>query len=141
MTQETYRELLLTQLDRSAELRARFVEDAAFGERRVLLRAWQEARSRARTHRDLLESRRFHAAEFFLTDLYGPRDLSRHIEEVRRIVPVMNERPPGFRLGDGRARHGAQRLVRELYEEAARCKPADAMQKLDAEHAREEADG
>jgi hypothetical protein len=25
--------------------------------------------------------------------------------------------------------------------EAARCKPADAMQKLDAEHAREEAEG
>ena len=29
----------------------------------------------------------------------------------------------------------------KLYEEAARCKPADAMQKLDAEHAREEAEG
>ena len=54
-----------------------------------MLRAWQAARL-ARTHRDLLESRRFHAAaEFFLTDIYGPRDLSRHIEEVRRIVPMM----------------------------------------------------
>ena len=53
------------------------------------MRAWQAARL-ARTHRDLLESRRFHdAAKFFLTDLYGPRDMSRHIEEVRRIVPVM----------------------------------------------------
>ena len=89
MTQETFRELLLTELDRSAELRARVVEDAAFSERRARLRAWQGARL-ARTHRDLLESRRFHdAAEFFLTDLYGPRDLSRRIEEVRRIVPVM----------------------------------------------------
>ncbi len=29
----------------------------------------------------------------------------------------------------------------KLYEEAARCTPADAMQKLDAEHAREEAEG
>ena len=29
----------------------------------------------------------------------------------------------------------------KLYKEAARCKPADAMQKLDAEQAREEADG
>ena len=29
----------------------------------------------------------------------------------------------------------------KLYKEAGRCKPADAMQKLDAEHAREEADG
>ncbi len=89
MTQEIFRQLLLTELDRSAELRARVVEDAGFSERRVLLRAWQAARL-ARTHRDLLESRRFHdAAEFFLIDLYGPRDLSRHIEEVRRIVPLM----------------------------------------------------
>ena len=36
----------------------------------ALLRAWQTARL-ARSHRDLLESRRFHAAaDFFLTDLY-----------------------------------------------------------------------
>src|SRR5208337_4628610 len=94
MTQETFRELLLTELDRSAELRARIVEDAGFGERRALLRDWQAARL-ARTHRDLLESRRFHdATEFFLTDLYGPRDLSRHIEEVRRILPVMTSMLP-----------------------------------------------
>jgi len=89
MPQDTFRELLLAELDRSAELRARIVEDAGFGERRALLRDGQAARL-ARTHRDLLESRRFHdAAEFFLTDLYGPRDLSRHIEELRRILPVM----------------------------------------------------
>ena len=89
MTQETFRELLLNQLDRSAELRARMIEDADFSERRRLLRAWQAARL-ARTHQDLLESRRFHdAAQFFLNDLYGPSDLSRHIEDVRRIVPVM----------------------------------------------------
>jgi hypothetical protein len=38
----------------------------------------------------LLESRRFNdAAKLFLDDLYGPSDLSRHIEDVRRIVPVM----------------------------------------------------
>ena len=84
MTHEFFRQLLLTELDRSAELRARVVEDAGFGERRAKLRAWQAARL-ARTYRDVLESQRFHdAAEFFLTDLYGPRDLSRHIEDVRR---------------------------------------------------------
>src|SRR5208337_5619928 len=44
MTQETFRELLLAGLDRSAELRARVVEDAAFSERRTRLRAWQAAR-------------------------------------------------------------------------------------------------
>lgn len=86
---ESYRELLLNELDRSAGLRARIVEDASFSERRKLLRQWQAARL-ARTHRDLLESRRFHdAALFFLTDLYGPGDISRHVEDVRRIVPIM----------------------------------------------------
>ncbi len=89
MTKETFRDLLLTELDRSERLRARTVEDASFGERRLSLRAWQAERL-ARTHRDLLDSRRFKAAaQFFLTDLYGPEDLSRHIEDVRRIVPVM----------------------------------------------------
>ena len=73
MSTETFRDLLLTALDRSAELRARVVEDAAFSERRARLRAWQAARL-ARTHRDLLESGRFHdAAEFFLISWEFPR--------------------------------------------------------------------
>src|SRR5208282_4433780 len=89
MTKDTYRDLLLTELDRSEALRARTREDPEFNGKRVLLRVWQAGRL-ARTHRDLLESRRFHdAAQFFLNDLYEPRDLSRHIEEVRRIVPAM----------------------------------------------------
>jgi hypothetical protein len=89
MSEELYRDQLLRELDRSAILRARTVEDAGFRERRVALRAWQGSRL-ARTHQDFLESPRFHdAAQFFLTDLYGPRDLSQHIEDVRRIVPVM----------------------------------------------------
>ena len=42
---------------------------------------------------------RFHdAAEFFLVDLYGPRDLSRHIENVRRILPVMTNVLPEYGL-------------------------------------------
>jgi hypothetical protein len=70
-------------------LRARTAEDSAFSEKRGWLRAWQAGRL-ARTHRDLLESRRFRAAaKFFLTDLYGPEDIGRHVEDARRIVPVM----------------------------------------------------
>ena len=89
MTKDTYRDLLLTELDRSQALRARTAEDAAFSEKRGRLRAWQAARL-ARTHQDLLDSRRFHAAaKFFLDDIYGPSDLSEHIEDVRRIVPLM----------------------------------------------------
>ncbi len=91
MSKEAFHDLLLDELDRSASLRARFPDDQSFSERRAFLRIWQAARL-ARTHQDLLESPRFHgAAEFFLVDLYGPKDLSRHIEEVRRIVPVMTK--------------------------------------------------
>ena len=46
----------------------------------------------------MLESRRFHdAAQFFLTDLYGPKDLSRHVE-VRRLVPMMTSVLPNSGL-------------------------------------------
>src|SRR5271166_1565696 len=98
MSKETIHDLLLAELDRSAALRARFAENANFSERRALLRSWQAARL-ARTHHDLLESRRFHdGAEFFLTDLYGPKDLSRHVEDVRRLVPVMTRVLPDWGL-------------------------------------------
>jgi hypothetical protein len=94
MSNELYRDQLLKQLDRSALLRLRTLEDAGFCQRRRALRAWQASRL-ARTHRDLLENPRFHdAAQFFLTDLYGPKDLSRHIEDVRRVVPVMTRLLP-----------------------------------------------
>jgi hypothetical protein len=89
MTKDTYRDLLLAELDRSEALRARAEENSAFSEKRGLLRVWQAQRL-ARTHQDLLESRRFHAAaKFFLDDIYGPADLSKHVEDVRRIVPLM----------------------------------------------------
>src|SRR5271169_1207209 len=55
MSEEPYRDELLRELDRSALLRARTLEDDGFSERRAALRAWQASRL-ARTHRDLLES-------------------------------------------------------------------------------------
>ena len=91
MSKETIHDLLLAELDRSAVLRAQFAEDPSLSERRAFLRSWQAERL-ARTHQDLLASPRFHdAAEYFLVDLYGPKDLSRHIEDVRRILPVMTK--------------------------------------------------
>jgi len=89
MTKHAFRDLLLSELDRFEALRARAGEDAAFSRKRDALRLWQGGRL-ARTHRDLLESRRFHApAKFFLTDLYGPTDLSRHFDDIRRLAPLM----------------------------------------------------
>lgn len=53
------------------------------------LKAWQAARL-ARSYADLLASPRYRpAAEFFLSDLYGPKDLSARDEELARVVPVM----------------------------------------------------
>ena len=56
---------------------------------RMQLRAWQSARF-ARTYPDLLASERYRpAAEFFLSDLYGPKDFSRRDEELERILPML----------------------------------------------------
>lgn len=89
MSKDVFRDLLLTELDRSAALRARSALDTAFSGKRDHLRGWQAGRL-SRTHRDLLESRRFHAAaKFFLTDLYGPTDIGQHVEDVRRLTPLM----------------------------------------------------
>lgn len=89
MGEHPYQDLLLAELDRSEALHARLADDPPFRARRAELREWQAGRL-ARTHRDLLESKRFRAAaQFFLIDLYGPQDLGRHIAEIRRIVPLM----------------------------------------------------
>jgi len=66
----------------------------------------------------------------------------RHFALARRLLPdsaiARIEEANGLVMLFGKARLAE---AEKLYEEAARCAPADAMQKLDAEHAREEADG
>ena len=77
------------QLDIAAQVRARLAADPKGQAAREALRIWQADRL-ARTHADLLENPRFaNTASFFLNDIYGPKDLSRHEEEVRRILPLM----------------------------------------------------
>lgn len=81
-------------LDEARDLRLAAVHDGLHGSRRLRLRAWQAARL-AKTHADLLASPRFGiAAEFFLTDLYGPKDFSERDAEVERILPVMTSMLP-----------------------------------------------
>ncbi len=88
---------LINELDRAASARA-VVGDPTTGPRRKSFRAWQAARL-ARTHADLLESTRFGAAaRFFLSDLYGPQDISVQTEQVRRIVPLMSRTLPASAL-------------------------------------------
>ncbi len=77
------------QLDAAASARDLLADDAHAAAKREALRVWQAARL-ARTHDDLLQSPRYkNTASFFLTDIYGPKDLSRHEQAVRRIMPLM----------------------------------------------------
>ncbi len=78
-----------TQLGIAAQVRARLAADPKGQAAREALRVWQADRL-ARTHADLLQNPRYAGtAQFFLSDIYGPKDLSRHEDEVRRILPLM----------------------------------------------------
>ncbi len=70
------------------ELRAARAADPAAADY-PLLKEWQAGRL-ACTYDDLLASARYKpAAEFFLSDLYGPKDFRSRDEELARVVPVM----------------------------------------------------
>jgi hypothetical protein len=80
---------IVAQLDAAAGARAELAAEPHALAQRDALRTWQAGRL-AGTHADLLESPRFaKTASFFLSDIYGPKDLSRHEEAVRRILPLM----------------------------------------------------
>jgi hypothetical protein len=56
---------------------------------RMRLRGWQAARFE-HTYGDLMASDRYRpAAEYFLSDLYGPKDFSERDAELERILPVL----------------------------------------------------
>lgn len=70
------------------ELRASRDSDASAADF-MILKKWQAARL-ARTYADLLADERYKsAAEFFLSDLYGPKDFRTRDEELARVVPIM----------------------------------------------------
>jgi hypothetical protein len=72
--------------------------EAEVAARRERLRAWQAERL-ARTHADLLTSPHYGAAaSFFLSDIYGAGDVSRHEDDVRRLLPVMTRVLPSSAL-------------------------------------------
>lgn len=82
-------ERLTRQLDLAGRLRETAKADPELEAARQRLRAWQAVRL-ARTHADLLASPSMGpAATFFLTDLYGAKDLSRLDADVRRVVPTI----------------------------------------------------
>jgi len=53
------------------------------------LKEWQAGRLMG-TYTDILADPRYHAAaEFFLTDLYGPKDFSTRDAQLARVLPIM----------------------------------------------------
>ena len=69
-------------------------------------------------------------------------DAVKHFAIARKLLPELAiariEEANGLVILFGKSRLAE---AERLYEEAARCPPADAMQKLDAEHAKQEAEG
>ncbi len=86
---ETPAELLRANLVSVKSLRSASVLGRRQAALRTRLRAWQAARFE-RTYADLMASERYRpAAEFFLSDLYGPQDFSERDEELERFLPAL----------------------------------------------------
>jgi hypothetical protein len=82
---------LTTQLNRAAHLRSLARAEPGTADRRQSLRTWQADRL-ARTHVDLLASKRFgSAAAFFLTDIYSAKDVGGRDQALDRVVPLMSK--------------------------------------------------
>jgi hypothetical protein len=81
-------------LARRSALEAVSSATASVSARLRALRAWQAGRL-ARTYADLRGNPRYtEAVEFFLNDLYGPRDFSRRDQELSRaVVPLRRALP------------------------------------------------
>lgn len=86
------------QLTQVTTLRDAVRADPVAAQDRLLLRAWQAERL-ASTYPDLLASARYRpAAQFFLSDLYGPKDFAERDAEAARIVPTMTRMLPASAL-------------------------------------------
>jgi hypothetical protein len=86
---EAFAALLHSNLVGVRNLRSASVLSGKQAALRMRLRAWQAARF-LRTYADLMASDRYRpAAEFFLSDLYGPKDFSERDQELERFLPVI----------------------------------------------------
>lgn len=95
---QTSADALRQHLRTAKTLRQTANADAAAASDRLCLRVWQAGRL-ARTYADLLHSEPYgKAAQFFLSDLYGPKDFSSRDEEVERILPMLVAMLPGSAL-------------------------------------------
>ena len=83
--------MLYANLVRARNLRSASVLGGKQAALRMRLRGWQAARFE-RTYADLMASGRYRpAAEYFLSDLYGPKDFSERDQELERLLPVLTK--------------------------------------------------
>ena len=76
-------------MERSRSLRRRIVETSGLSPIRRVLADWQSKRL-AEPYADFHRQPRYRlAVEFFLNDLYGPRDFGQRDADVERVYPVM----------------------------------------------------
>jgi hypothetical protein len=88
-SKEAFAALLHSNLVGVRKLRSASVLGAKQAALRMRLRGWQAARF-ARIYTDLMASDRYRpAAEFFLSDLYGPTDFSERDEELEHFLPAI----------------------------------------------------
>lgn len=85
---------LLTHLIEARPGKRIIVEPGELSPEVKLLRQWQSERL-ARTHADLLAHPRFRAAtEFFLSDVYAPRDFSQRNQDIEKAYDAMRKAVP-----------------------------------------------
>jgi hypothetical protein len=82
---------LTASIETAARLRASAKASIRASSARTALRRWQAGRF-SRAHADLLASAQYgDAARFFLTDLYGPADVTKRDALMQRVVPIMSK--------------------------------------------------
>lgn len=85
-------------LDEARKLRESMTPGSTFAQDRILLRAWQAERL-AQTYGDLLQDPRYcPATQFFLEDLYGPKDYAVRDEGVGKVIRSMTRLLPAEAL-------------------------------------------
>lgn len=85
---------LLRNLETSQDLRHQAVESGELEPRLAHLRAWQSARL-GRTYADLMKDPQYRpACEFFLSNIYAPRDFSQRDHDTERIHTFLSKVVP-----------------------------------------------
>lgn len=81
----------LRHLRMARKLKREPVESAPVAPALLVLRRWQSERL-ARTHADFFKKAEYQPAmEFFLEELYGPKDFSQRDADIERLYPVMEQ--------------------------------------------------